>query len=214
MALLAPVAVLLAWVAFYVMADDFGAGLVLVLVAFVGAALVAYVARDAYAKWTLRAEFGATSVRLRLPAYRSHVHAPPAFEGDVAYADIAAVETRLEAYRWLGLAAMQRAYALRFRDGSLLILGEDRGLGSQVAQLGVDRIAAEIARRAGLQVSDLGMVEGRGGVALVAGAKADAWGAASLPEEAQARLWRRVLFTGAVPLTVFLAAYALSVLFG
>jgi hypothetical protein len=153
-------------------------------------------------------------VALRLPANRSLIHRPSAFDGVIAYSDIAAIETRLEAYRSAGLAAMQRAYALRQRDGTLIILGEDRALGTGLAQYGADQIAAKLAARAGIAFTDLGMVEGRGGVLMVGGAAPDVWSAASLGQSQQKRLWRRVALTGAVPMTIFLLALLMAAMFG
>lgn len=136
LALISPIAVGMAAAAFVLLPQDLASALILALIATLSALLVGYVARDTYAKWTLRAEFGPKSVALRLPAGRSLIHQLPAFDGVIPYADIAAVEMRLEAYRSVGLAAMQRAYGLRLRDGALIILGEDRALSTNFAQLG------------------------------------------------------------------------------
>jgi hypothetical protein len=170
------------------------------------------VARDTYAKWILRAEFGPKSVALRLPAGRSLIHQLLKFEAVISYADIAAVETRLEAYRSVGLAAMQRAYGLRLRNGALIILGEHRAIGTNFAQLGANQLAATLAARAEIAIIDLGMVEGRGGVLMVAGAAPESWSAHSLGQSAQSRLWRRVALTGAAPMAVFLLAFLLAAL--
>jgi len=214
LAFMTPVAVGMAVTAFVLMSQDFSAALILALIAAAMAFLVGYVARDAYAKWTLRAAFGPTSVALRLPAGRSLIHELPAFDGVIEYADMLALETRLEAYRSFGMAAMQRAYGLRLRSGALIILGEDRALGTRMAQLGAQGLADKLAARAGLTIADLGMVEGRGGVLLVAGAAPEAWSAPSLEQDQQTRLWRRVASTGAVPLTIFLTALLISSAFG
>jgi hypothetical protein len=153
-------------------------------------------------------------VALRLPAGRSLIHQLPAFEGVITYGDIAAIETRLEAYRSIGLAAMQRAYGLRLRNGALIILGEDRALGTNFEQLGANQLAAKLAARAEITIIDLGMVEGRGGVLMVTGAAPEAWSALSLGQSAQVRLWRRVASTGAAPMAVFLLAFLLAALLG
>jgi hypothetical protein len=56
------------------------------------------------------------------------------------------------------------------RNGALTVLGEDRALGTGCEQLGANRLAAAWAARAEIAITDLGMVEGRGGVLMVAGA--------------------------------------------
>jgi hypothetical protein len=214
LALITPVAIGMAAAAFVLLRQDqIAGGLTLALIAAMIAYLVGYVARDTYAKWMLRAEFGPTSVALRLPAGRSLIHRLPAFEGVIPYADIAAIETRLEAYRSAGLAAMQRVYVVRLRNGTLIFLGEDRALGTSLEQLGASQLAATLAACSGIAITDLGMVEGRGGVLMVAGAAAEAWGAPSLRQSEQAQLWRRVVATGAAPLTIFLLALLLQLLF-
>ncbi|HEY6993716.1 MAG TPA: hypothetical protein VH397_08400 [Xanthobacteraceae bacterium] len=65
---------------------------------------------------------------ITLPATRSLIHRLPAQRLTIPYNDIAAIETRLEHYRSLGMAQMQRAYALRRRGGDLIFRFEDRAL--------------------------------------------------------------------------------------
>ncbi|PZO49175.1 MAG: hypothetical protein DCF16_15130 [Alphaproteobacteria bacterium] len=213
LALISPIAIGAAAAAFVLLPQNLAIALTLALIAMVIALLVGYVARDNYAKWVLRVEFGPNSAALRLPAGRSLIHRLPAFSGVIRYADIAAVETRLEAYRSVGLAAMQRAYGLRLSNGALIILGEDRAVGTNFEQLGTNRIATALAARAEIAVTDLGMVEGRGGVLMVVGAGPESWSAPSLGQSAQGRLWRRVASTGAAPMIIFLLALLLAAVF-
>jgi hypothetical protein len=210
LALLAPLAVGLALLAIMTLREDLAGGSIVALTALVTAALSAYLARDTVAKWRFLACFEPQAVTLRLPADRSLIHRPPGFRGRICCDAIDAIETRLEAYHSFGLAAMQRIYALRMRDGTRLILGEERALGTALHQAGVGELARIIAQHAGVPVVDLGMVEGRGGVLLVAGAAADEWDAPGVSQSAQSRLWRRVAWTGAWPLTVFLLAWVLA----
>jgi hypothetical protein len=210
LALISPIAIGMAVTAFVLLPQDLASALTVALIAGLIALLVGYVARDAYAKWILRAEFGPKSVALRLPAGRSLIHQLPAFDGVISYADIVAIETRLEAYRSVGLAAMQRAYGLQLRNGALIILGEDRALGTNFEQLGANQLAAKLAARAELTITDLGMVEGRGGVLMVAGATPESWSALGIGRSEQRRLWRRVAWTGVAPMVVFLLAFLLA----
>ena len=132
----------------------------------------------------------ADAVTLDLPAGRSLIHCPPSQHLTVPYADIAAVETRLEAYGSFGMEMMQRAYVLRRNSGELIFLFEDRALATGMRSAFFPEIAAELAARAGVALQDLGMVEGSGGFLGVWGAHVVDWGAPSLPLARQLRLWR------------------------
>ncbi|MFO1017917.1 MAG: hypothetical protein U1E03_09990 [Hyphomonadaceae bacterium] len=194
----------MAWLAAWVLTTNMGAGLfMLACTAGIGW-LFAYVWRDAAAKWGAHVEFEAARAVFHLPAGRALTRQLPNFGATIEYAAMGAIETRLEAYRSMGMAAMQRAYALRLKSGELIILGEDRGLGSSVAQVGIGVLAAELARRAAIEITDLGMAEGKGGMLMVSGAAAPGWDSASLPDAAQARLWRQVMWTGALPIVAIL----------
>ena len=194
----------MAWLAAWVLTTNMGAGLfMLACTAGIGW-LFAYVWRDAAAKWGAHVEFEAARAVFHLPAGRALTRQLPNFGATIEYAAMGAIETRLEAYRSMGMAAMQRAYALRLKSGELIILGEDRGLGSSVAQVGIGVLAAELARGAAIEITDLGMAEGKGGMLMVSGAAAPGWDSASLPDAAQARLWRQVMWTGALPIVAIL----------
>ncbi len=192
--------------------QSFGLGAFVALMGALMLSLVLYTGRDALAKFTFRAQFGPSAVTLSLPGARSLIHRLRPFNGAIAYADIAAIETRLEAYRSLGAAAMQRTYAIRNRNGEMLILGEDRAAGTAMAQTNATDLVNALVTRTGAPVHDLGMVEGKGGILLVAGAAPDAWTAASLPDDEQARLWRRVALTGALPMLILVLAWTIAAL--
>lgn len=184
-------------------------GCALVLVA-----LLLYVYRDAAGKWGLSIRLDGQGVRLDLPRSRSLIHRLQPVHERLPYADIEALETRLEAYSSLGFQAMQRVYALRRRGGSVIILGEDRALGTDFAQEGLGGIFATLKDRTGAPLIDRGMVEGRGGLLLVVGASPDAWQAPSLTAARQAVLWQRAAATGALPVALLLVAWALKAVFG
>lgn len=204
-------ATLAMWVgAIFVMRQQFAAGCFSAAIAAACMYLVAYLWRDTRAKWMFRVEFRTQDVVLRLPANRSLIHRTLAFEGVIPYTHIAAIQTRLEAYRWIGMAAMQQVFAIRLRNGTLVLLGEDRAQGTGLAESGMGRLVETLATRTGIAITDLGMVEGKGGALMVVGAAAEPWDASSLGQAAQARLWRRVVLTGWLPLLVFLAAVVLG----
>src|SRR6185369_3507920 len=128
------------------------------------AGLTGYVLRDLRGKWGLRVELLADRMVLDLPGGRSLIHRPRSQHLTIPYADIDAVETRLEAYRSLGMAMMQRAYVLSRKQDDKIFLFEDRALGTPIETSMVARIADAIVARAHVPLRDLGMVEGRGGV--------------------------------------------------
>jgi hypothetical protein len=160
-------------------------------------AVARYVLRDFVGKWRFRIALGIDTVTLDLAAGRSLIHRPPAQHLTFPYADIVAVETRLEGYRTMGMAVMQRAYVLRRRDDTLIFLFEERALATGFASSMFGGIAGELAARVGTSVKDLGMAEGDGGVLAVWGTHAPDWAAPALSPERQRSLWARAAATGA-----------------
>jgi hypothetical protein len=185
---------------------EWGLGALIVLVACFVAGLTGYVCRDLRGKWGLRVALERHALVLDLPAERSLIHRPPALHDAVPYADIEAVETRLVAYRTVGMGMMQRAYALRCRDGKLIFLFEDRAIGTGFESALFSRLAADIAARAGVPVRDLGMAEGEGGFLGMWGTHAPEWSAPEISAERQAKLWRIVVMTGVLPIPIILIA--------
>src|SRR5579862_1536330 len=120
------------------------------------AALTGYVLRDLKGKWSLRVELGPHAVRLDLPAGRSLIHRPAAVHRTIPYGDIAAIESRLEAYGTIGMEIMQRAYVLRHKDGELIFLFEDRALGTPFDVAMFPQIAADLAARAHVSIREIG----------------------------------------------------------
>lgn len=96
------------------------------------------------------------------------------------YADVVAVETRLEAYPSQGMAIMQRAYQLTRRSGAAIFLFEER----------------EIARRAGAPLKDLGVVLGGGGIMGAWFVRVPDWSTPSVSPGEQGALLRRSRLTG------------------
>ncbi len=175
---------------------EFGAFVFAPLACFL-AGLTGYVARDLRGKLGLRVVLDPQSLLLDLPAGRSLIHRPAARHASIPYADVAAVETRLEAYGTLGMEFMQRAYVLRRKGGESIFLFEDRAIGTPYEDKLFPKIAAGITARAGVALHDLGMVEGRGGFLGVWGTSAPDWAAPSLPLARQLQIWRHVAVTAA-----------------
>jgi hypothetical protein len=172
-------------------------------------ALTGYVARDLHGKWGMRVVLDDPVLVLDLPSGRSLIHRPPTQHLKIPYADIEAIETRLEAYGSLGMEIVQRAYVLRRKNGELIFLFEDRALATGLASDMFSKLAADIAERAHVPLRDLGMVEGRGGVLAVWGTHAADWAAPSLPLALQLRLWRHAAFTGTLALSIVILAVML-----
>ncbi len=137
-------------------------------------------------------------MRLDLPRARSLIHRPRPLHATVALDDIEAIETRLEAYSSLGMTNMQRIVALKLRSGELIILGEDRALNTGLASSVLAKAVAQIVRSGGVEVRDLGMVEGRGGFLVVFFTSAPPWDTPSLGPERQKALWDAAGMTGAL----------------
>jgi hypothetical protein len=91
--------------------------LTLALAAFL-AGLTDYLVKDLRGKWGLRVAMEADALVLDLPVGRSLIHRPAAQHLKIPCGDVEAVESRLEAYGTLGMAMLQRAYALRRKNGN------------------------------------------------------------------------------------------------
>jgi hypothetical protein len=169
--------------------------------------LTHYVARDLHGKWSLRVALGADSVELSLPRNRSLIHTTLTQRVIVPYADIAAIETRLEAYPSFGMVSMQRPYVLRRKDGGTIFLFEERAIGTGMQSSYFGAIVREIAARAQAPVRDLGMSEGSGGVLGVVHTHEADWAAPALPLARQNKLAQRAYNTGAWAFLLVTAAF-------
>jgi hypothetical protein len=90
-------AMMLAFAIFLLFKREWWLGALVAAVAIFMAGLTGYVLRDLRGKWGLRVELRADRVVLDLPGGRSLIHRPPAQQLTIPYADIDAVETRLDA---------------------------------------------------------------------------------------------------------------------
>ena len=137
------------------------------------------------------------NLRLSLPAARSLSRKLDPVSRILPLAEIDSVETRLETYRSLGMANINRGYALRLKDGSSLLLGEDRAQGTSMASRFVADAAQALLDR-GIEMHDLGMSEGRGGLLGVAFVRPADWDAPAVEEARAEMLTRRARRTGMV----------------
>jgi hypothetical protein len=179
------------------LADQWAVAVVVALCTAVMVTLTRYVARDLQGKWGLRAVLGVDSVELFLPKNRSLIRAAPRQHLTVLYSDIAAVETRLEAYPSFGMVTMQQPYDLRRKNGDTVFLFEERAIGTGLESSYFGALVREIAARAGVEIHDLGMSEGRGGVLGVVHTQEADWSAPALSASRQSRLMRKAANTGA-----------------
>jgi hypothetical protein len=170
------------------------------LVGIVGAGLMGalslYLLRDLRGKLGLRVVVDEGAIRLNLPAGRSLIHRVAAQYVTLPLMAIEAVEARYEAYRSQGMVNLQRAYVLVQKTGERIFLFEERAQATGLATSSYGTLAREIAERSGAQWRELGMVEGKGGVLGVWGARAPQWGAAPLPREQAEAVWQRAAVTG------------------
>lgn len=172
--------------------------------------LARYGWRDARAKHRLLIGADDEGLSLRLPPGRSLAHKAAWCVRRVPWSQVVGIDTRLEAYSTLGMANMQRAFALRLQGGERVLLGEDRALGTQLARTFYGDFVAQVAERFGVKVTDLGMAEGRAGLLGVLFTAPPSWDAGPLPPEEQSAAWRRVgrtaLFVALAPLLPLIAA--------
>ncbi|MFQ5675887.1 MAG: hypothetical protein ACE5G1_08335 [bacterium] len=176
------------------------------MAAFMGL-MARYVWRDLRGKQAWLVTLGPEVLALHLPAGRSITRKLSAIHENVEIDEIAAIESRLEAYRSLGMVNMQRAYALKLKTGKVIILGEDRALGTSLKKEILAKTVRRIAAHAGLEIHDLGMAEGSAGILSIINNKPPPWDAPALDATRQAELWRQAKLTG----WLALAAVALVV---
>ncbi|NJM34253.1 MAG: hypothetical protein HC850_05535 [Rhodomicrobium sp.] len=139
-----------------------------------------------------------------LPNWRGPTPLFPYTETEVAYRDLAAVETRGEVYRYLVMPVIVQSACLVHKDGKRLTLGYVRDK-AEDPWMPFPEIAAKVADRAGVPVVDKGIVEGNKGLrALVQ--DEPGWDAAPLAQERLEQL-RRIERMG---WTALVAVFALA----
>ncbi|MBS0294756.1 MAG: hypothetical protein JSR45_00500 [Proteobacteria bacterium] len=176
-------------------------------------ALLPRMIAETRARWRLKIRIWAGSLEVWLPAERGYAALPPV-EQRTALSRVDAVETRVEAYRAVGIATLQRGWSLRLKDGSRIDLGADR---YPLKPL-FETVAREVAARSGAPIHDLGMVDASAsGAATIYGAKAPAWSAAALDAATAARRRRsagRIVLLFALGEAAMILVKVLHILFG
>jgi hypothetical protein len=194
-------------------AGHLGPGLILMVLPVWMLGLTGSVWRDCQAKRLWRVRIAPGELVLDLPAGRSLM----AHESRVRLAldvkDVAAVETRLEAFRSFGMANMQRNYGLRLTNGELIVLGEDRALATGMAELTMGQMVDTLIQKTGLPLVDLGMVEGQGGLLGLMFTSVPNWETGSVSVDRLRALWQKAAMTGGLAGVVIIAGLILSVLF-
>jgi len=176
-------------------------------------ALLPRVIAETRSRWRLKIRIWSGSLEVFLPAERGYAALPPV-ERRTAISQVVAVETRVEAYRALGIASLQRGWSLRLKDGSRIDLGADR----YPLEPLFEKAAREIAERSGAPIIDLGMVDASAsGAATIYGAKAPDWSAAALDPAAVAKRRRsaaRIVVLFALAEIAMMLIKVLHLLFG
>lgn len=172
--------------------------------------LSGYVWRDSLAKrdWSIGLEAG--QLFLRLPAGRSITAWLQPEHIDIETRDVSSIDTRLEAFRSVGLSALHRSYALRLKSGRVIVLGEDRALATDLGDETIGQMIDVIALKTGLPVCDLGMIEGKGGLFGLVFTSVPGWSEPDMPARRQRRIWRGAELTFALAGLVTAGALALS----
>lgn len=104
-------------------------GLVLLVLTVILGALAQLLVNEATARTGWCIDIGADTTKFRLPASRSYLASPPAFNAVLTREDIRAVIWREEHYDTLGMRVTVRAWAMSLVDGRTILLGEDRPIG-------------------------------------------------------------------------------------
>ena len=153
------------------------AGLIFIAIAACIIILFDYVRRDGHGRLGWQVGIGADAVFLNLPAGRSFLGKPPAFRDAISFADIASVEHRKEYYSALGIDADTKSWALRLKDGRVIVLGDDRPIPRQPGTHTtiVGEAARAIAAAAGARIIGRKGVKGRPGFLAILGASAPDW---------------------------------------
>lgn len=135
---------------------------------------------------------GGDAVRLKLPGWRSLIHRPAGFTGTIPYADIVAVETRLESYS----GQIERTSRLCLRDGGYVFLFDEGYAGTRQWSRSFQPLVEGIAEAAGVPLRDLGMAEGRARPLMAWMAKPLAWDAEAVSPARERILWGHARIIG------------------
>ena len=167
-----------------------GIGICVLLSAAAIGAMVRLLWRDMLGKRTASIALTPRGMQVDLPAGRSATNDTTAIHELIPYSDVCAIEMRLEAYPSMGMAKMQRTFRLTRHSGRPVFLFEERGLG--LFDESMTSLAEEMALRADVGITDLGMVEGKGGFLSAWLITVPDWSAPAVTTARAEMLWRRV----------------------
>ncbi len=128
-----------------------------------GGVLLLYAGIFLFAASHSEVHLGPDKATFVLPNWRGPTPLFPYTECEVAYKDLAAVETRGEIYRYVVLPVIVQSACLVRKDGRRLTLGYVRE-NSEDPPMPFHTIAAQIAERAGVPLVHRGIVEGNAGL--------------------------------------------------
>lgn len=172
------------------------------------------VLRDCHMKWDWRIALGSEEAWLRLPTGRLLFGREPSYDLSLPYDEISHLEWREEAMSSLGIVTVNHVYGLRFKDGILILLGEDRPIPRTMEMTTLAGEAARaLARRAGVPIKRHPMAKGEGGFLTLWGKSRPDWPnteGAGMSRAEERELFRRLMMTNLVPAAVFAAVLAAS----
>ncbi|MEZ5774097.1 MAG: hypothetical protein R3D33_05150 [Hyphomicrobiaceae bacterium] len=127
-----------------------------IAIAIYGVCLLLLIAHVVYT-YRKRVDLGETAVGLCVPVWRGSTPTLSYVKRKIPYDQVAAVETRGEIYKAAGVPTLLKAACVVTKDGERIHLGYQHET-SEDSSFKVGEIAEEIARRAGVPVSDKGIV--------------------------------------------------------
>lgn len=185
-----------------------GPALVLVIAVVFFLQLANIVARDTAMKLRWRISLGREEAWLRLPSGRLLFGRAPALNTSLRYADIRHLEWREEAITSLGMVTINKVYAVRLKDGGLILLGEDRPIPRTMQWTTLSGEAAEaLAGAARVPMKRLPAAQGEGGFLTLWGTARPEWpgtdDGSGLSEAETRALHRRLALTNLIPAAAF-----------
>lgn len=175
------------------------------------------VTRDFMMKNAWRISLGPVNAWFQLPLRRLLYGPAPRMSGPLAYSAIRAIEWREEAFRTMGMATINRVYAIRLKSGGVILLGEDRPIPKtfDYTKLAGDAARA-LAEKARVPLRQMPMVEGNGGFLTLWGTSRPDWpegeAASQLRDEEINNIRRNYLITQMVPVAAFAVMFLVYLL--
>ena len=168
------------------------------------------VMRDFLMRNAWRISLGPVNGWFELPSGRLLYEAQPAMSGPLAYSAIKCIEWREEAFRTMGMASINRVYAIRLKSGGAILAGEDRPIPNTDDYTSlVGEAMRALAARAGVKVRPLPMAKGEGGFLTLWGTSRPLWPdtdeVIEISEADERAIRRSQLLTQLIPVIAFTA---------